>query len=97
MLVRMRSVSFACCALNLPVRTQGLKWAADLKALLLEMKEAADEAREHGLATLHPLEVQDWQAQFIALVTQADATTPTAQPPPRHQRTCKTECSTQRA
>jgi transposase len=61
---------------------QGLEWAADLKALLLEMKEAADQAREHGLATLHPLEVQDWQAQFVALVAHAEATTPTAQAPP---------------
>jgi transposase len=61
---------------------QDLRWAADLKALLLDMKEAADEAREHGLATLHPLEVQDWQARFEALVTHADATTPTAHAPP---------------
>jgi transposase len=61
---------------------QGLSWAADLKALLLEMKEAADQAREQGLATLHPLEVEDWQAQFVALVAHADATTPTAQAPP---------------
>ena len=61
---------------------QGLEWAADLKTLLLDMKEATDEAREQGLATLHPLEVEDWQAQFVALVAQADATTPTAQAPP---------------
>lgn len=61
---------------------QGLEWAADLKALLLEMKEATDEAREHGRATLHPLEVEDWQAQFVALVAHANATTPTAQAPP---------------
>src|SRR5216683_8015538 len=61
---------------------QGLEWAADLKALLLSMKEATDEARQHGLATLHPLEVEDWQAQFVALVAHADATTPTAQAPP---------------
>src|SRR5229473_3033480 len=61
---------------------QGLEWAADLKALLLSMKEATDEAREHGLATLHPLEVEDWQAQFVALVAHADALTPTAQAPP---------------
>src|SRR5258707_14532664 len=56
--------------------------AADLKALLLEMKEATDEARQLGLTTLHPLEVEDWQAQFVALVAHADATTPTAQAPP---------------
>jgi len=36
---------------------QRLEWAADLKALLLEMKEATDEAGEQGFATLHPLEV----------------------------------------
>jgi len=61
---------------------QGLSWAADLKALLLDMKEAADQARAQGLARLHPLEVEDWQAQFVALVAHADATTPTAQAPP---------------
>jgi len=61
---------------------QRLEWAADLKALLLEMKQATDQAREQGLATLHPLEVEDWQAQFVALVAHADATTPTAQAPP---------------
>lgn len=61
---------------------QHVEWAADLKALLLDMKEAADQAREHGRATLHPLEVEDWQAQFVALVAHADAMTPTAQAPP---------------
>src|SRR6266516_3092000 len=61
---------------------QGLEWAADLKALLLSMKEGCEQAREQGLATLHPLEVEDWQAQFVALVAHADATTPTAQAPP---------------
>jgi transposase len=61
---------------------QHLEWAADLKALVLEMKEATDEARKLGFATLHPLEVADWQAQFVALVAHADALTPTAQAPP---------------
>jgi transposase len=61
---------------------QSLPWAADLKALLLDMKEATDQARKLGLATLHPLEMEDWQAQFLALLTDADATTPTAQAPP---------------
>lgn len=61
---------------------QGLSWAAELKALLLDMKEAADQAREQGLATWHPLEGQDWQAQFLALVAHADALTPPAQAPP---------------
>jgi transposase len=61
---------------------QGLEWARDLKALLLDMKEATEQARAQGRATLHPLEVEDWQAQFMALLAQADATTPTAQAPP---------------
>jgi transposase len=61
---------------------QSLQWAADLKALLLDMKEATDQAREQNFARLHPLEVADWQAQFLALLAQADATTPTAQAPP---------------
>ena len=61
---------------------QGLQWASDLKALLLDMKEATDQARASGLAALHPLEREDWQAQFVTLVAQADATTPTAQAPP---------------
>jgi transposase len=61
---------------------QSLEWAAELKTLLLEMKEATDEAREQGRAMLHPLEVEDWQAQFVALVAHADATTPTAHAPP---------------
>jgi transposase len=61
---------------------EGLEWAAELKALVLDMKAATDEAREQGLATLHPLEVADWQAQFVALLAHADATTPTAQAPP---------------
>jgi transposase len=69
-------------ALTFLAEEQGLEWAADLKALLLSMKEAADEAREQSLATLHPLEVEDWQAQFLALVAHADALTPTAQAPP---------------
>ncbi|HEY6411185.1 MAG TPA: transposase [Ktedonobacteraceae bacterium] len=61
---------------------QHLSWAAELKALLLSMKEATDEARKQGLATLHPREIEDWQAQFVTLVAHADATTPTAQAPP---------------
>lgn len=61
---------------------QSLSWAADLKALLLEMKEATDQAREQGLSRLQPGEVADWQAQFVALLAQADTSTPRAQAPP---------------
>jgi transposase len=64
---------------------QGLAWAGELIALLLDMKAATDQARAQGLASLHSLEVADWQAQFVAIVTQADATTPYAQAPPGHK------------
>lgn len=63
---------------------QGLAWAAELIALLLDMKAATDQARAAGFASLHALEVADWQAQFVAIVAQADATTPYAQAPPGH-------------
>jgi transposase len=69
-----------------------LKWAGDRKALLLDMKEATDEARAQGRATLHPLEVADWQAQFLKLLAHADATTPTAQAPPGSKGAGQTEC-----
>jgi transposase len=62
-----------------------LEWAADLKALLLDMKEATDQARTLGLSSLHPVELADWQAQFLALLAHADALTPTAQAPPGHK------------
>jgi transposase len=64
---------------------QGHSWAAELKDLLLAMKEATEQAREFGLAALHALEVEDWQAQFEKLLANADALTPTAQAPPGHK------------
>lgn len=64
---------------------QRLAWAAELIALLLDMKAATDQARAAGLASLQALEVADWQAQFVAIVTAADATTPYAQAPPGHK------------
>ena len=67
--------------LTFSAEEERLEWAAELKALLLDMKEETDQAHEQGLAMLHPLEVEDWQALFVALVAHADATTPTAQAP----------------
>jgi transposase len=64
---------------------QGLSWAADLIVLLLCMKAGCDQAREQGRTSLHPLEVADWQAQFVALVAQAHARTPRAHAPPGHK------------
>ena len=62
-----------------------LDWAADLIALLLDMKAATEQARADGLTALHALEVADWQAQFVAIVAAADAITPYAQAPPGHK------------
>lgn len=86
---------YACChalcvvhllrELTYLAQEQGLAWAAELIAVLLAMKAATDQARAAGLASLHPLEVADWQAQFVAIVADADATTPYAQAPPGHQ------------
>ena len=63
----------------------GLAWAAELIDLLLDMKAATEQARAQGLPSLHALEVADWQAQFVTIVAQADATTPYAQAPPGHK------------
>jgi|SRR5579884_1252697 len=64
---------------------QDLAWAAELIAVLLDMKAATEQARAAGFTSLHPLEVADWQAQFVTIVAQADATTPYAQAPPGHK------------
>jgi uncharacterized coiled-coil protein SlyX len=44
---------------------QGAMWAADLKELLLDMKQATDQAREQGKHWLDPLEVVDWEGRFL--------------------------------
>jgi transposase len=60
----------------------GLWWAAKLKALLLDMKEATEQAREQGKHWLHPLEVVDWQHQFLDLLAEGDHAHPRAPAPP---------------
>jgi len=64
---------------------QGLWWAAQLKALLLDMKEATDQARVQGKHCLHPLEVVDWQARFLAVLDEGDQAHPRAAAPPGHR------------
>ena len=61
---------------------QQQEWAAELKTLLLEMKAATEEARLAGQTALHPLEVDDWKAQFLDLLAQGDELNPVAQAPP---------------
>ena len=61
---------------------QGWWWAAKLKALLLDMKEATEQARTLGKHWLHPLEVVDWESRFLDLLAEGDAAHPHAQAPP---------------
>ncbi len=68
---------------------QGLAWAADLKALLLEMKEATDQARALGKWRLEPREVVDWEAQFLRLLDEGDQAHPRATAPPGKRGRCK--------
>ena len=61
---------------------QGLWWAAKLKALLLAMKEATEQARAQGKLWLHPLEVLDWQTRFLELLAEGDEAHPRVHGPP---------------
>jgi transposase len=68
---------------------QGATWAAELKALLLDMKEATEQAREQGKIWLDPLEVTDWEARFLEVLAEAGQAHPRAQAPPGHRGRCK--------
>jgi transposase len=68
---------------------QAAVWAADLKELLLDMKQATDEAREQGKHRLDPLEVIDWEARFLELLTEGDRLHPQALAPPGTRGRCK--------
>ncbi len=68
---------------------QGLSWAADLKALLLEMKAATDQARALGKTRLDFWEVVDWEAQFLRLLDEGDLLHPRATAPPGKRGRCK--------
>lgn len=61
---------------------QGAIWAADLKELLLSMKQATQQAREQGKRWLDPLEVLDWEMAFLRLLDEGDLVTPRATAPP---------------
>jgi len=60
----------------------GAVWAAELKELLLSMKEATQHAREQGKRWLDPVEVLDWELAFLRLLDEADQVTPRATAPP---------------
>jgi transposase/uncharacterized coiled-coil protein SlyX len=61
---------------------QGAVWAADLQDLLLDMKEATEQARAVGKRGLDAHEVMDWERAFLRLLDEADAVTPRATAPP---------------
>jgi transposase len=61
---------------------QGVLWAAELKDLLLSMKQATQQAREQGKRWLDPLEVLDWERAFLRLLDEGDQVTPRATAPP---------------
>src|SRR6266567_3298221 len=61
---------------------QGAVWAADLKELLLDMKQATEQAREQGKLWLDPLEVVAWEARFLELLAEGDRLHPHAVAPP---------------
>jgi len=57
-------------------------WAAKLKALLLDMKDASEQAHSQGRLWLDPLEVADWQFRFLQLLDEGDQAHPRAHAPP---------------
>jgi transposase len=61
---------------------QGAVWAAELKDLLLSMKQATQQARAQGKRGLDPLEVRDWERAFLHLLDEGDDVTPRATAPP---------------
>ncbi len=68
---------------------QAVAWAADLKTLLLDMKEATDQAPELGKRRVDPQEVVDWEAQFLRLLDEGDQAHPRATAPPGKGGRCK--------
>jgi transposase len=56
-------------------------WAQQMKALLLDMKAAVEQARTEGRQSLHLLEVADWKAQYVALLAEGYRTNPLDPPP----------------
>ncbi len=56
-------------------------WAGEMKTLLLDIKAAVEQARTEGHTSLHPLEVQDWKAQYGAVLVQGYQANPPDPPP----------------
>ncbi len=68
---------------------QGAVWAADLKELFLDMKQATEQARAQGKRWLDPLEVADWETRFLELLAEGERLHPQAIAPPGQRGRCK--------
>lgn len=68
---------------------QGAVWATDLKELLLDMKQATDQARTLGKLWLDPVEVADWETRFLELLDEGERLHPPAVAPPGQRGRCK--------
>ena len=71
-----RAQRFACNAhilreLNYVIETSKSHWAAEMKALLLEIKVAVDEAREDGRKKLRPCRKEEYLRRYDAEIEQA--------------------------
>jgi transposase len=56
-------------------------WAAELKELLLQMKETVEGAKQRGQSALSPSVIQEFEAQYGAWLRQADVLNPPDPPP----------------
>lgn len=56
-------------------------WAAEMKALLLDMKAAVHQARAQGRPHLDPVEVADWKTQYGAVLAAGYQANPPDPPP----------------
>ncbi len=60
---------------------QGQAWAGQMIEVLLDMKVAVEQARTEGRTSLHPLELEDWKARYMALLTDGYLANPPDPPP----------------
>lgn len=70
-------------------------WASEMKELLLDVKAAVEHAPPLGGMRLHPLEVQDWKAQYVAVLEAGYQANP-PDPPPEGRRKGRRKQSTAR-
>jgi hypothetical protein len=53
-------------------------WAGELKAVLLDMKAATEDASIQGMHQLHLLKFADWKAHFLEVLVQGEVLNPVA-------------------